>query len=85
MSYYLHLQPPGDVPQTGNKIDEVPRAAFLRYKTNTLKIILGKKVLRTFFYITRLHFWTGFAGTRVFVTSAPVRDGEIHGGGMVVH
>ena len=41
------------------------------------------KVLRMFYGIRRLFFWTGFNGTRVFAVSANVPKNEIFGGGMV--
>ena len=64
---------------------DVPDELFLVYQQEILKIVklVDEKVvvLRTFKNISRLFFWTGFNGTRVFITSAPVPVEEIFGGG----
>lgn len=46
-------------------------------------VMLGNDVLRTVKNVERLIFWTGFNGTRIFTTSAPVPMDEIFGGGII--
>ena len=74
------LQEPAPIPQKGNRI-RIPRLAFLRYWDKVLEVVQGSKVLRRIPNVVRLFFWTGFNGTRVFTTKAPVEPGEIFGGG----
>lgn len=60
----------------------MPDEVFLTYQNNTLSIVIDEfTVLCTFENISRLFFWTGFNGTRVFVNTAPVPLEEIFGGG----
>ena len=70
----------------GSRVD-VPDELFITFKRNTLRIVLRidpnqNVVLRRFENIARLFFWTGFNGTRVFVTTALVPLEEIFGGGI---
>lgn len=61
---------------------DVPDEAFIIYRANTLRIVLSDgEVLFVFKNISRLFFWTGFNGTRIFVTTAFVPFEEIFGGG----
>lgn len=73
-------QTPQPIPQTGNRL-QVPRQASLVFKNKVLKVVQSDQILRKFLDIRRLFFYTGFNGTRVFTTSAPVPLDEIFGGG----
>lgn len=73
-------QDPRSIPQKGNSF-AVPRPAFLVYWEDTLRVVLGDRIVRQITGIQRLIFWTGFNGTRTFVGNARVPQDEIFGGG----
>ena len=72
--------PPAHLPQKGNRVS-IPLSAVLLYSDKVLQVVQGGIVLRRICQVTRLIFWTGFNGTRIFTGSAPVPQGEIFGGG----
>ena len=74
------MQDPNSIPQKGDRF-QVPRAAFLTYWEDVLRLVQGDQVLRYIPGIQRLLFWTGFNGTRVFEGTALVPEDEIFGGG----
>ena len=75
--------PPLNITRRGNRVD-VPLEAFIIYRDNTVSVVQRNMVeVVRFENISRLFFWTGFNGTRVFENSAPIPFGEIFGEGML--